>query len=63
LVDGDFAKNMVDAVIAKGQPVKLLSKREATSHTGYWVAIQIDQKTGKLVGAAPLMLNSYVAGY
>jgi gamma-glutamyltranspeptidase / glutathione hydrolase len=63
LAEGDFAKNMVDALIAKGQPVKLLSKREASSHGGYWVAIQIDQKTGKLVGATPSVLNSYVAGY
>jgi gamma-glutamyltranspeptidase / glutathione hydrolase len=63
LADGDFAKNIVDAVIAKGQSVKPLSKMEAASHSGYWVAIQIDQKMKKLVGAAPATLNGYVAGY
>jgi gamma-glutamyltranspeptidase / glutathione hydrolase len=63
LVDGDIAKNIVEAVIAKGQPIKLLSKKEAGNYPGYWVAIQIDQKTGKLAGAAPSGFNAYVAGY
>jgi hypothetical protein len=63
LAEGDFAENLIDAVIAKGQDIKLLSKTEAGDQKGYWVAIQIDPKTGKRIGAAPTGLNGCAAGY
>jgi gamma-glutamyltranspeptidase / glutathione hydrolase len=63
LAEGDFAENLVQAVIAKGQAIKLLSKAEARAQCGYWVAIQIDMKKGKRVGVAPPGLNGYVAAY
>jgi hypothetical protein len=63
LAEGDFAEKLVEAVIAKGQDIKLLSKKESYAQLGYWVAIQIDQKTGKRVGLAPPVGNGCVAGY
>jgi hypothetical protein len=63
LAEGDFAENLVQAVIAKGQAIKLLSKTEARAQRSYLVAIQIDTKTGKRVGVAPPGLNGYVAAY
>jgi hypothetical protein len=63
LVEGDFAEKLVEAVIAKGQEIKLLSKMEERAQRGYWVALQIDQKTGRRFGVAPSVSNGYVAGY
>jgi gamma-glutamyltranspeptidase / glutathione hydrolase len=63
LAEGDFDENLVRAVIAKGQAIKLLSKTESMAQRGYWVAIQIDAKTGKRVGVAPSGNNGCVAGY
>jgi gamma-glutamyltranspeptidase / glutathione hydrolase len=63
LAEGDFDENLVKAVLAKGQALKLLSKGEAAAQRGYWVAIQIDPKTGKRVGVAPSWLNGYVTGH
>jgi gamma-glutamyltranspeptidase/glutathione hydrolase len=63
LPEGAFAENLVQAVVAKGQAIKLLSKMELLAQRGYWVAIQIDTKTGKRVGVAPLGANGCVAGY
>jgi gamma-glutamyltranspeptidase/glutathione hydrolase len=39
LAEGDFAENLVEAVIAKGLAIKLLSKKESRAQCGYWVAI------------------------
>src|SRR5262249_33644781 len=63
LAEGDFDENLIRAVIAKGQAIKLLSKTEAMAQRGYWVAIQIDAKTSKRVGVAPPGNNGCVAGY
>jgi gamma-glutamyltranspeptidase/glutathione hydrolase len=63
LAEGDFDEHLIRAVIAKGQAIKFLSNAEARAQRGSWVAIQIDAKTGKLVGVAPPGLNGYVAGY
>jgi len=63
LAEDDFDENLVRAVIAKGQAIKLLSKTEARAQRGYWVAVQIDAKTGKRVGVAPPGNNGCVAGY
>jgi hypothetical protein len=63
VLKNDFAEKLVDAVIAKGQEIKLLSKMESNAQLGYCVAIQIDQKTGKRVGVAPSVGNGCVAGY
>src|SRR5215510_8875952 len=62
LAEGEFDENLVKAVVAKGQAIKLLPKHQ-TGGNGYWVAIQIDPKTGKRVGVAPPLINGDVAGY
>jgi gamma-glutamyltranspeptidase / glutathione hydrolase len=62
LAEGEFDENLVKAVIAKGQAIKLLPKPQ-TGGYGYWVAIQIDPKTGKRIGVAPPLLNGEAAGY
>jgi len=63
LVEGDFAEKLVEAVIAKGQEIKLLSKTEAWQQSGLWTAILIDPKTGMRIGAAPTGANGAPAGY
>jgi gamma-glutamyltranspeptidase / glutathione hydrolase len=63
LAEGEFDENLVKAVVAKGQAIKLLPKNEARGQCGYWVAIQIDPKTGKRVGAVSPLLNGEIAGY
>jgi gamma-glutamyltranspeptidase / glutathione hydrolase len=62
LAEGEFDENLVKAVVAKGQAIKLLPKNQ-TGGSGYWGAIQIDPKTGKLVGIAPPLSNGEVTGY
>jgi len=63
LAEGDFAEKLVEAIIAKGQEIKLLSTMEERAQRGFWVAIQIDPKTGKRVGVAPPVSNGCAAGY
>jgi gamma-glutamyltranspeptidase/glutathione hydrolase len=63
LAEGEFDENLVKAVVAKGQAIKLLPKNETRQQWGYWVAIQIDPKTGKRIGVAPPLLNGEIAGY
>jgi hypothetical protein len=63
LAEGEFDENLVKAVVAKGQSIKLLPKAQTRSRCGYWVAIQIDPKTGKRVGVAPPLVNGDVVGY
>ena len=62
LAEGEFDESLVKAVIAKGQDIKLLPKPQ-TGGYGYWVAVQIDPKTGKRIGVAPPLLNGEIAGY
>jgi gamma-glutamyltranspeptidase len=62
LAEGEFDENLVKAVIARGQAIKLLPKPQ-TGGFGYWVAIRIDPKTGKRIGVAPPLLNGEAAGY
>ena len=65
LAEGEFDENLVKSVVAKGQAIKLLPKRQTQTRRklGWWVAIQIDTKTGKRVGVAPPGLNGSVAAY
>jgi gamma-glutamyltranspeptidase / glutathione hydrolase len=62
LAEGEFDENLIKAVVAKGQAIKLIPKNQ-TGGSGYWVAIQIDPKTGKRVGIAPPSSNGEIAGY
>jgi len=62
LVEGEFAEKLIESVIAKGQDIKLLSKMEAGSQSGYWTAIQIDPKTGMRIGVSPSTFNGVPAG-
>jgi hypothetical protein len=63
LAEGAFDENLVKAVVARGQAIKLLPKDQTRGQMGYWVAIQIDPKTGKRIGVAPPLLNGEIAGY
>jgi len=63
LAKGDFDEKLVEAVIAKGQAIKLLSETEALYQRSYWIAIQIDPKTGKRVAVSPSLSNGGAAGY
>jgi hypothetical protein len=63
LAEGAFDENLVKAVVAKGQAIKLFPKDQTRGQMGWWVAIQIDPKTGKRIGVAPPGLNGYVAAY
>jgi gamma-glutamyltranspeptidase/glutathione hydrolase len=62
LAEGEFDENLVKVVVFKGQAIKLLPKPQ-TGGYGYWVAVQIDPKTGKRVGVAPPLMNGDVVGY
>jgi len=65
LAEGEFDENLVKAVVAMGQAIKLLPKDQTQTRRqlGWWVAIQIDTKTGKRLGVAPPGLNGSVAAY
>ena len=63
LAEGAFDENLIKAVIARGQAIKLLPMQQTRTQMGYWVAIQIDPKTGKRIGVAPSLLNGEIAGY
>ncbi|HEV2663799.1 MAG TPA: gamma-glutamyltransferase [Blastocatellia bacterium] len=63
LAEGEFDENLVKAVVARGQAIKLLPKHETRTQIGYWVAIQIDPKTGKRIGVAPPLLNGEITGH
>src|SRR5262245_8498490 len=63
VAEGAFAGDVIEAVRAKGQDVKLLSKSEVEWQLGFWIAIQIDPKTGKRIGAVPSVYNGLVVGY
>jgi len=56
-------ENLVKTVIAKGQEMKLLPLSETLKSWGYWVAIQIDPKTGKRSGIVSPPLNGARTGY
>ncbi|HEY9429849.1 MAG TPA: hypothetical protein VI260_00035 [Blastocatellia bacterium] len=52
-----------DNTFAQGQAIKLISKMESLYQRGFWVAIQIDPKTGKRVAVSPQLSNGGAAGY
>src|SRR5262245_4758660 len=62
LAEGEFDENLVKAVVAKGQAIKFLPKNQ-TGGQCYWVAIQIDPRTGKRIGVTTPLLNGEIAGY
>src|SRR5262245_46132268 len=63
LAEGEFDEKLVKAVVAKGQAIKLLPKDQAWGQRCFWVAIQIDPKTGKRIGVASPFYNGEVTGY
>jgi len=63
LAEGEFDEKMVKSVVAKGQAIKLLPKHQTLDQISYWVAIQIDPKTGKRIGVTTPLLNGESAGY
>jgi hypothetical protein len=63
LAEGEFDENLVKAVVARGQAIKLLPKNQARGQSGAWTAVQIDPKTGKRIGVVPPSNNGEVIGY
>jgi gamma-glutamyltranspeptidase len=61
--EGQFAEEILKAVRAMGQEIKVLPADKQWLQLGLWTGIKIDPKTGKLKGGAPLMLNGVAAGY
>jgi gamma-glutamyltranspeptidase/glutathione hydrolase len=61
--EGVFAAEILEAVRAMGQEIKVLSPEEQWLQLGGWVGIKIDPDTGKLKGGVPLLFNGIAAGY
>jgi gamma-glutamyltranspeptidase / glutathione hydrolase len=58
--DGDFSRAVLDGVRARGQAIKIVYEND---QRGYWVGIQIDPQTHKLMGGVTGRLNAIVEGY
>jgi hypothetical protein len=52
---------VVEGLKKRGQEV--YEGLDGASQSGYWIGIQIDQKTRRLLGGATHKLNSFVEGY
>jgi gamma-glutamyltranspeptidase/glutathione hydrolase len=61
--EGQFAEEILEAVRAMGQEIKVLPLEEQWLQVGGWVGIKIDPKTGKLKGGVQKDLNGAAAGY
>ncbi|NIM17147.1 MAG: hypothetical protein GTO45_34530 [Candidatus Aminicenantes bacterium] len=61
--EGQFAEEILEAVRAMGQEIKVLPAEMQWLQMGGWVGIKIDPETGKLKGGVPLSLNGVSAGY
>jgi gamma-glutamyltranspeptidase/glutathione hydrolase len=61
--EGRFAVEILEAVRAMGQEIKVLPAGKQWVQMGGWVGIKIDPKTGKLKGGVPLEFNGLAAGY
>jgi gamma-glutamyltranspeptidase/glutathione hydrolase len=61
--EGAFAEEILEAVRALGQEIKVLPKEKQKHLAGGWVGIKIHPKTGKLTGGVSLILNGVAAGY
>jgi gamma-glutamyltranspeptidase/glutathione hydrolase len=61
--EGQFSKEIIEAVRAMGQEIKVLPKDKQWLQPGGWIGIKIDPKTGKLKGGVSLMFNGVAAGY
>jgi gamma-glutamyltranspeptidase/glutathione hydrolase len=63
LPDGDFSKELVDALNAAGGHASLIPRDQIAPTFGTWISIQRDPKTGRLRGATRDMYNGTVEGY
>ncbi|UCH94523.1 MAG: gamma-glutamyltransferase, partial [Candidatus Aminicenantes bacterium] len=61
--EGVFAEEILEAVRAMGQEIKVLPAEKQWLQLGCWIGIKIDPGTGNLKGGVPLMLNGVAAGY
>jgi len=62
--EGEFSKEIIDAVRAMGQQIKIVTKE--TQHAlldGYWIGVKIDPQTRKLQGGVTKLLSGYALGY
>lgn len=60
--EGAFSPELIEAVRAMGQPVKVLAPDEQRMARGYWVGIRIDPETGRMSGAASAIVAGYALG-
>jgi gamma-glutamyltranspeptidase/glutathione hydrolase len=61
--EGQFAEEILEAVRAMGQEIKVLPPEMQWLQMGGWVGIKIDPETGKLKGGVPPAFNGVPAGY
>jgi gamma-glutamyltranspeptidase/glutathione hydrolase len=61
--EGQFAEEILEAVRAMGQEIKVLPPEMQWLQMGGWVGIKIDPETGKRKGGVPLVLNGIAVGY
>ena len=60
IAEADFPQEAPDGIRARGQALKIVSKYD---QPGYWIGIQIDPQTRKLMGAGSPLLPALVEGY
>ena len=60
IAEADFPEEAPDGIRARGQALKIVSKYD---QPGYWIGIQIDPQSRKLMGAGSSLLPALVEGY
>ncbi len=59
---GQFDRDLLDEVRARGIPIRELSPRDFAG-VGYWAGVTLDRDTGALAGATVDILNGWAEGY
>jgi len=62
---GDFSEEIIEALRSLGQELKVVAKSmpDSLNTDGFWVGIQIDPETRKLLGGVDALFNGYAEGY
>ena len=60
---GEFSEDVLDALRAMGQGIKVGPKDDQLWSVGYWAGIKMDPETGKLEGGVARHFNGYAVGY
>jgi len=60
---GEFAASVLQATRALGLPLEIAARREGASLGGYWVAVEVDQRTRLLRAGITPGFNGWAEGY